>query len=98
VFQNGKKISLKSLGMFFTANKLGYPRLGISLAKRNLRKAISRNRIKRLIRESFRLQQQAFEGVDIVVTAYAEISNMDNQKIFESLNTLWSKLNMKLLQ
>lgn len=42
-------------------------RLGIVVAKKNVKLAVERNRIKRLVRETFRLQQQHLNGLDVVV-------------------------------
>lgn len=42
-------------------------RLGMVIPRRHTRTAVRRNRIKRLIRESFRQQQACFVGLDIVV-------------------------------
>lgn len=42
-------------------------RLGIVVAKKNIKLAVDRNRLKRLVRESFRKQQLGLLGLDIVV-------------------------------
>ena len=42
-------------------------RLGVVVAKRNVKLAVARNRLKRTVRESFRLQQSCLTGLDIVV-------------------------------
>lgn len=44
-----------------------WARLGIVVAKKNVKLAVARNRLKRIVRESFRLQQQSLHGLDIVV-------------------------------
>ncbi len=43
----------------------GKGRLGISISKKSLRKASSRNRVKRLLKESFRKKINNFEGLDV---------------------------------
>lgn len=49
------------------ANTLAFPRLGISVA-RAAGIAVSRNRVKRLLREAFRLNRDALpQGFDLVV-------------------------------
>ena len=53
--------------MFVGTNSHPQARLGIVVAKRNVRLAVARNRIKRLVRETFRHQQQRLNGLDIVV-------------------------------
>ncbi len=54
--------------MIFAVNNVGRSRLGISVQKKT-GKAVQRNRIKRIIRESFRLNREQFpEGCDVVLT------------------------------
>ncbi len=55
------------LTVYGLPNGLGYPRLGMSVG-RKVGNAVRRNRIRRLIRESFRLMQHDLpEGYDLVV-------------------------------
>src|ERR1700753_1247691 len=57
----------------FTVNvvpgEVAWARLGMSIAARNLRRAVDRNRIRRLIRESFRMHQQQLPSGDILIGA-----------------------------
>lgn len=48
-------------------NEQSIPRLGVVVAKKVIRKAVTRNRVKRIIRESFRTHQDVLVGLDIVV-------------------------------
>lgn len=62
---------IRSRSKFFTllARKTGntMARIGIIVAKRHVKRALDRNRIRRLIRESFRYHQASLTGLDIVV-------------------------------
>src|SRR3954447_13893259 len=49
-------------------NGRDYPRLGLSVARKKVRSAAARNRVKRLLREAFRLSKAALPpGVDLVI-------------------------------
>lgn len=64
-------------------NALNHPRLGLVIAKRHAKHAVTRNKLKRLIRETFRLQQQDLPAVDILVLTHKGTNNkpkMGNQK------------------
>jgi len=67
--------------------KQPYPRLGICVSKKILRRAVERNRVKRIVRESFRLQAtKMLAGLDIVVRLSSRPEACAN------LTVLWSKL------
>jgi len=53
--------------VFATQGGQQQPRLGIVVAKRYVRLAVERNKLKRVIRESFRHQQKQLAGLDVVV-------------------------------
>lgn len=48
-------------------NLVGFPRLGMIVAKRLLGRAVDRNRVKRCVRESFRLVLPELPACDFVV-------------------------------
>ena len=65
------------------------PRLGLSIAARIIGNAVRRNRIKRLVRESFRQHQHELPAVDIVVNARSGARDADNAVIVRSLEKHW---------
>ena len=71
-------------------------RLGLVVAKKHIRLAVERNRIKRLIRESFRLQQQHLKGIDAVVIARRGLDQQSNREIFEAVNEQWLIIRKKV--
>ena len=69
VYKCGKSYANKYLVMYIKENNTGKNRLGISVSKK-VGNSIVRHRLTRLIRESYRLQEDRFRcGIDIVVIA-----------------------------
>lgn len=73
-------------------NQLNCPRLGLVIAKKNIRLANQRNRIKRILRESFRLHQHALSGLDIIVLARRELDSLDNTQMRALVDKQWARL------
>ncbi|MFV2061014.1 MAG: ribonuclease P protein component, partial [Gammaproteobacteria bacterium] len=63
VFAQACKQSNKHFTLLSRQNDREVARLGLAIAKKQLRLAVSRNRIKRLIRESFRFNQELLTGL-----------------------------------
>lgn len=78
--------------MLYRRNGLGYPRLGLAIAKRQVRFAVERNRLKRLIRESFRGAKQQLSDLDIVIMARRKARVADNAVVYASLARHWESL------
>jgi len=73
-------------------NLLKTPRLGLVIGKKNLPLSIQRNRVKRLLRTSFRLNQELLVGLDIVILARSNMASLENQQITEIIQGLWADL------
>ncbi len=81
----GKRIHTKHFTVIFMQNGLGITRLGITASKKT-GNSVKRNRVKRLIREFFRLHKTYFpQGYDIVIASKKGASNLDFWKIKEEL-------------
>jgi len=73
-------------------NELGYPRLGLAIAKRHVRSAVDRNRIKRIVRESFRQHQGEPGPLDIVVLARPGLATVNRAELRAALDRKWRVL------
>jgi len=69
-------------------------RLGVVVAKKNVRKANRRHRLKRIIREHFRLCQPS-SALDLVVLARSSADQLTNPQVWCELKTLWLALDKK---
>jgi len=75
-----------------TSNHRQHPRLGLAITKKKIRTAIARNRLKRIIRESFRHHKECLKGMDIVVLCQSRAATVNNDELFCSLHNHWLKL------
>lgn len=74
------------------SNDTGHPRLGLVIAKKSVRRAVDRNRVKRIARESFRLNKSELGALDIVVLARKGLGELDNAALHELYKGMWRKL------
>jgi len=72
------------------------PRLGTVVAKKNVATAVHRNRIKRIIRDSFRHQQGLLLNLDLVVLVRKGTDKLQNKAVRENLSRLWLDLEKKI--
>lgn len=73
-------------------NSGGCHRFGLVIAKKNVRGAVDRNRLKRLAREFFRQQSTTGPGLDVVILARRDLGKLDNKEVSTILQQQWQKL------
>ena len=91
VFENPFRASTPQMTLLARLNTAENPRLGLTVAKKHLNRAHDRNRIKRIVRESFRLKQHELPNMDFVFVAKGGIGKLDNATLFETLEKLWAR-------
>lgn len=96
VFQKADyKLSTATL-LMLSCKSTTSPRLGIVVAKKHVKSAVQRNRLKRIIRESFRLRQEDFDTIDLVILVRQGLDKMNNHEVFVQINNLFDELIVKL--
>ncbi|RZQ55848.1 ribonuclease P protein component [Pseudidiomarina tainanensis] len=99
VFDNPPvKAVTAELTMLATPNNLGCPRIGVTLSKKRAKRAVDRNRIKRKIRESFRLKQHKIPAFDIIVIGKNGVVDLSQEELQQRLDYLWRTLSKRCAQ
>ena len=91
LYSRGKSIAAGYLVLYYQKNKLDKNVLGITVTKK-FGKAVERNRIRRLIRECYRLREDEMNiGYNMVLVARNRAIDADFHKIGRDLSYLLKK-------
>ena len=98
VFESNRfRVARPQFLLLASPNHCDHMRLGLVVGKKNVPTAVQRNRIKRLVRESFRLQ--SFDcSLDVVFLARRDIKLLSNAELRALLDKCWVKLNQKAVE
>ena len=93
VFSHSKFKVSGPLGVFIaTPNELNHPRLGFVIAKKKVKLAVDRNRIKRVMKDCYRLHQDQIPAIDIVFISRPGLGQKDNLAVTKFCKYAWHKL------
>lgn len=88
IYRNGRRKSSRFFVLYYIKTNLGYSRFGISASKK-LGGAVTRNRIKRLLREVIRLRDDVKDmSMDIVIVARDGMLDIDFQETNKAFGSL----------
>lgn len=90
--QTAFKASNRQLLLLASKNQQNHARLGFVLAKKQLKLAVDRNRVKRVIRESFRHSHTNLGNIDVVVLARPGLDKLDNKSLRKLIDGMWHRL------
>lgn len=86
------RVGVRCFQLRYAPNSFGVARLGLAISKQVSRRAVERNRLKRLVRESFRRVRHRLPAVDMVVMARTQAAGMDGAQLLAQIDELWDKL------
>lgn|SRR5690554_3747387 len=86
------KLPGRNVLLLVRENDLPHPRIGLVIGKKSVKLSVQRNRIKRQLRETFRLHQMDLSGWDIVVIARKGLADLDNPELARQFAKLWRRL------
>lgn len=92
IYSKGKSVVNRYLVMYYCKNSLPYNRVGFSISKK-VGKSVIRNRVKRLMKEAFRLRTIDLQsGYDIVFVARVRMNQADFETVKKSMFPLLKKI------
>jgi len=91
-YARGRRMGDGYFAVTASANDANVPRLGLAVAVRVAGNSVGRNRIRRIVRESFRLHQRELPAVDLVVSARPKAREASGAQLHASLAALWKKI------
>ncbi len=92
VFKRNKRITNRYWIVLGHRNGSHQSRLGLAIAKKRAKRAVDRNRIKRIARESFRHNRVRLHSFDVVVMNKDPAASASTVELRQSLDTLWVEL------
>ena len=90
--QPDARASHRHLLLLARNNQRDRHRLGLVIAKKNVKRAVERNRIKRVTREFFRQLPDSEPHMDVILLARRGLDEMDNALLSSTLKQQWQKL------
>ena len=90
-YARGRRFGDGFFAVIARSNDVG-PRLGLAVSTKAAGNSVQRNRIRRVIRESFRLCRPGLPSMDFVVSARTGVRGAANAVLRTSLEGLWKKV------
>ncbi|HSE13032.1 MAG TPA: ribonuclease P protein component [Rudaea sp.] len=90
--REGKRIASPCFHAQYRLTETGHARLGMAVSRRVSKHAVVRNRIRRIIRESFRVRRGALPDCNILLIARSEAAARSRAELRTDLESIWQRL------
>lgn len=91
-FRQGKRLQEGPLSAVVRLRQDGEARLGLAISRKAVPLAVTRNRIKRQARESFRQHRRELAAVDVVIFARPPAKDAPRTVVHSALDRLWTRI------
>ncbi|ODN43046.1 ribonuclease P protein component [Piscirickettsia litoralis] len=93
VFKCQRRVSVRGLALYYSTSQREHStsRLGLAISKKHARRAVSRNLIKRLVRESFRQQSDKLPMTDCVVVTRPGVDKLSRSELHLATQLLFQR-------
>ena len=97
LYYRGKSVVKKRLVLYYRKNRFSYNRLGLTVSPK-VGGAVVRNRIRRLLKENYRLLKGLNEGYDFVIVARKSISDASFSEIEKDMRSAFSESGILIIK
>lgn len=92
MFDQPRKLSRRHVTVLYRSNSLPHARIGIIINKHQVKLAAERNRLRRIVRESFRHHQDMLKGLDIILLMRSECTAQEGRPLRDIIDQLWQAI------
>ena len=92
VFAKPLRFGSEEIRLLARANRLGGARLGMAISRKQVPRAVCRNRIKRVVRDSFRHHRRELGDLDVVMISRPGLARIGNSELRRLMAEHWRRL------
>ena len=92
VSRRARRLSSECFTVLLRKNRLGHPRLGMAIARKHVRSAVRRNRVKRALREAFRCRRRRLADYDMVFISRPALAGKNERELHALVDRLFNEI------